>query len=87
VALHRLGTGRISRRFMALLKLATMNIFTITNNNREISSHITSYAPMAVDKAKRRRQVCTYILLDVTAAINGNETVPSGHRHMPYYDQ
>jgi len=59
----------------------------IMKNNREISSHITSYAPMAVDKAKRRRQVCTYILLDVTAAINGNETVPSGHRHMPYYDQ
>jgi len=87
MALRRLGTGRISRGFMALLKLATMNIFTITNNNREISSHITSYAPMAVDKAKRRRQVCTYILLDVTAAINGNEMVPSGHRHMPYYDQ
>jgi len=28
MALHRLGTGRISHGFMALLKLAMMNIFT-----------------------------------------------------------
>jgi len=28
MALRRLGTSRISRGFMALLKLATMNIFT-----------------------------------------------------------
>jgi len=28
MALHRLGTGRITHGFMALLKLTTMNIFT-----------------------------------------------------------
>jgi len=43
MALHRLGTGRISRRFMALLKLATMNIFTnhTTNNSCKPTPRLT----------------------------------------------
>jgi len=43
MTLHRLGTGRISRRFMALLKLAMMDIFTAKLLSKIFTSVLSIY--------------------------------------------